>query len=201
MNFWKYSLRNRKTEIVECTKGFFSTREAARTAARQEAVKSGDPDAYEIILGEHWRQMDEDSVEDFEDRAFCDYADTIEEGIREVFEAVHGRELSESCENECDAIDTIRENLAKGLHGCYPANITKTDPETGEEEDVPCCTGPCEYGCSKCPILHGKDFPEYAPDSDDLDSMAAELVRCVKCESEHTATEEEILIAVAAVKL
>ena len=121
----------------------------------------------------------------FEDKAICDYYDTIEGAIIEAYEAVTGKAFA--VENECEAIGGSRELLCDMFHGCFPAWVDDDD-----SEEMPCYRENCAYGCATCPMKIGNLFPEFAPESDDAESLVAELIRCVKCNKAYQPSAAEI---------
>lgn len=123
----------------------------------------------------------------FEDDGICDYSDSIERAIREIYELHTGGELQ--VENECQTFDDIREELATRFNGCYPAWVSDND----EDEEVACFRLECVYECAHCPMIKGNAFKYYEPNENaTVEERAAELIRCIKCNSNYRPDEEEV---------
>ena len=123
----------------------------------------------------------------FEDQGICDFTDTIEDAIRKAYAVVTGEELK--TKNDCEAICILREKLCERFHGCYPGWFSDDDA-TGE--DITCLMDCCVYRCNTCPMLEKNAFPFFELESDEVNVVIAELIRCVKCNKEYNPTSYDV---------
>ena len=118
---------------------------------------------------------------DFED-LMCDTANEVENGIYEIAECF-GKDIDDTE----DAFD-IRENLTIHFHGCFPYH--------DGDEDTPCYSVGCDYGCTHCPMKESASIVEYDPVSDEVYDMVAALIKAIKMDANYEPTEIEIKEAV-----
>lgn len=121
---------------------------------------------------------------DFED-LMCITDDEIEGGICDVarqfgIDVRPDRAIRHKAE--------IREDLTVHFHGCFPYH--------DGDEDTPCYSVGCDYGCTHCPMKESASIVEYDPVSDEVYDMVAALIKAIKMDANYEPTETEIKEAV-----